>query len=164
MVEHLCSLYVRFKNIIFPIIFPMFITTFLKWFLFCPKLSFYLDKHYDIMKHMRRIILDRADILTIILALMIGLSIGFFIPTKCSIAIRLFIHNIYLKINPDAQKDSKTLILEKVSKNNDILEQKTIFDKPDKNQETPVMFIKKIFKNNNTDEKKKQTINDFILN
>ena len=54
------------------------------------------------------------------------------------------VHKIYLKINPNTEKDSKTIILEKVSGDINELPQKDIFEKPAKENRF-VIFLKKLF-------------------
>jgi len=105
---------------------------------------------------------DENTVIIVIIALFIGFIAGKFIPSGVFMPVRLFFHNIYVKLNPDSQKDSKTLIMEKVS--GDIyLPQKSIFDEPVKKENKAVLYIKRILKKEDNSDNPK-SIHDFILN
>ncbi len=99
--------------------------------------------------------------LTIIIALLLGMFAGVFFQTKYSLGIKTFFHNVYIKLNPDSQKDSKTLILERVTKDTPNLPQKDIFEEPEKKDNPFVLYIKRIFINKN---EKTHTIHDIVIN
>ena len=105
--------------------------------------------------------ISREDIYTIIIALLIGMFVGVFFQSGYSIGIRSFFHNIYTKINPNSQKDSKTLINDRATKDIPNLPQKDIFETPKKKDCGVVIFIKKIFHNS---EQEKDTIDNFVIN
>ncbi|GEM_PF-7132693 len=107
--------------------------------------------------------LDSESFTFIILALLFGFIIGLIIPSRFFMPVRVFFHNIYIKMNPDSQKDSKTLILEQVTKDNVSTPKKDIFEEPEKKENGVVLYIKKVFKKD-TKQEKPQTINDFVLN
>ena len=82
-----------------------------------------------------------------IVSLLLGLIIGVVAPSKHYAELRIFIHKLYLKFNPNAEKDSKTIILETASKSLDELPQNSIFDKPKKKNKV-ILFIKQIIESN----------------
>lgn len=102
-------------------------------------------------------------ILTITLALLVGLTIGMLIPSKFSISSKVFFHNILRNLNPDSQKDSQTLIMEKVTKDTPNLPQNSIFEEPEKKENGFILYIKKVFFNQK-DEDPPKTITDYVLN
>ena len=112
---------------------------------------------------MKEFLSESADaILTVILALLIGAAIGLLIPSKASIATRIFFHNIFVKLNPDSQKDSHTLIMENVTKDTPNLPEKSIFEEPQKKDNGFILYIKKVF--TKKDSEKPKTITDYVLN
>ena len=99
--------------------------------------------------------------LTLLIALLLGLFLGVFFQTQYSVGIRTVFHNIYTKLCPDTQKDSKTIIMERVTKDTPNLPQKDIFETPKKKENEMVLFIKRLFIK---EKKTEQTINDVVLN
>ena len=97
----------------------------------------------------------------VLVALLLGMILGVAFNSKYSIPIRIRLHNLYLKINPDVQKDSQTLIIDKVTKDAPISSQTNIFEEPKQNKNNFLYCIKKIFIKN---DKKPQTIHDVIIN
>lgn len=65
------------------------------------------------MKKFFEDITDTNMFLTVLLFLLLGMFTGVFFQSEYSVGVRTFFQKIYLKLNPDASKDSKTLILEK---------------------------------------------------
>lgn len=106
-------------------------------------------------------IISLDTLLVIAVALTLGMLIGIFYHSQYSLGMRTFFHKMYLKINPDSQKDSKTLIMDKVTKDTPNLPQNDIFEQPAKKDNGFILFIKKVFVKK---ENKPQTINDYILN
>lgn len=91
------------------------------------------------------------------LFLLIGLVIGVFFQSGYSIGMRTFFHQIYIKFHPETQKDSKTIIIEQVTKNTSTIPQNSIFDKPEKKENKFILIIKRIF----PAKEKPKTINDY---
>lgn len=98
---------------------------------------------------------------TVLIALLLGMFLGVMFNSKYSIPLRVKFHDFYVKINPDTQKDSHTLIMEKVTKDAPILPQNSIFDEPEKKENR---FIKTFYRIFNKNHERKQTIHDVILN
>lgn len=100
-------------------------------------------------------------VLVIAIALTLGMLIGIFYHSQYSIGIRTFIHDVYVKTHPNIEKDSKTLIMDRVTNDTPNLPEKDIFEQPQKKENGFILFIKKVFVKK---QDKPQTINDFILN
>lgn len=87
----------------------------------------------------------KNDILYIfVVSLMIGLVLGFCCPKECSAKFKIFMQNVYIKFHPECQKDSRTIIIEKVSKSTNDLPQTSIFEEPKKENQF-LLFVKKVF-------------------
>ncbi len=113
------------------------------------------------MKKSLEELISLDTVLVIAVALMLGMLIGIFYHSPYSVGLRTLIHNIYLKTHPNIEKDSKTLIMDRVTKDTPNLPQKNIFEQPQKKENGFILFIKKVFVKK---QDKPQTINDFILN
>ena len=98
--------------------------------------------------------------LTVILALLLGMFLGVAFNSKLFLPVKVKFHDFYSKINPNYQKDSQTLIIEKVTKDTPNINQKDIFEEPKKKNNSFILFIKRIF----TPKKETNNIHDFILN
>ena len=103
----------------------------------------------------------KSDIVFIIIfCLLLGFFIGILFKTPYTLEIKTFFHNINLKLNPDIQKDSKTLIIDNVTKDSKSIDYKNIFDEPKEKENKYIIIFKRLFKKKH----KKTTINDVILN
>lgn len=109
------------------------------------------------MKKFFKNIFDEELTFVIIISLLLGCFIGVFMQTPYSLGIKTTFHNLYIKLNPDTQKDSKTIIIDKASESLDKLPQKDIFEQPEKKENKFILFIKNVFKTEKTQQK---TIND----
>ena len=98
---------------------------------------------------------------TVLIALLLGMFLGVMYNSKYSIPIRIKFHDFCVKINPDTQKDSQTLIMERVTKDAPNISQNSIFDEPEKKENCFIKFVYRLFNKNN---QKPQTIHDVILN
>ena len=87
---------------------------------------------------------NRETLSTILIALLIGMLLGVFYNTKYSIGLRTYFHEVYTKLHPEVKKDSKTIIIEQVTKNSQNIPQKDIFEKPERENKF-FTVIKKIF-------------------
>ena len=101
---------------------------------------------------------NKELVFTAFLFLLIGLVIGVFFQSGYSVGIRTFFHQIYVKINPETQKDSKTIIIEKVTKDTSDFPTNSIFDKPKKKENKIILTIKRMLPS----KEKPQTINDNV--
>ena len=106
-------------------------------------------------------LLTWSNISTIIIALLLGLFLGIFFKSSYSIGIRTFFHDIYVKLNPDITKDSKSIIIDRVTKDTPQLPQNDIFEEPAQKENGFIKIIKKVFIHK---QKEKQTIDNIILN
>ncbi|MCM1265710.1 MAG: hypothetical protein NC200_05880 [Candidatus Gastranaerophilales bacterium] len=97
----------------------------------------------------------------IIVSLLLGLTLGLVCPKKCSIAFRTTLHKIYIKFHPESQKDTKTIIIERATKDTPNLPQYDIFEEPTKKENSFIKYIKKIFIKK--DNEQSQSIHDVIL-
>lgn len=102
-----------------------------------------------------------SNISTIAIALLLGMFLGVFFKSSYSIGIRTFFHNIYVKLHPEITKDSKTIIMDRVTKDTPNLPQNDIFEEPAQKENGFIKIIKKVFIHK---QKEKQTIDDIILN
>ena len=66
-----------------------------------------------------------------------------------------------MKLNPDITKDSKSIIIDRVTKDTPQLPQNDIFEEPAQKENGFIKIIKKVFIHK---QKEKQTIDDIILN
>jgi hypothetical protein len=106
------------------------------------------------MKDFFRDVFNKDSAATIFIALLLGLLLGVLYNTPYSIGIRTKIHNIVHKFNPE--KDSKSIIIEKATKDISPLPQKSIFEEPQKENRF-ILFIKRVFTNK---QEQTKTIND----
>ena len=89
-------------------------------------------------------IFNNEIFLTVILALLLGMFLGVMYNSAFFTPIKVKLHSLYLQINPDAQKDSQTLIIEKVTINTPNINQKDIFTEPKKQDCKILCIIKKL--------------------
>ena len=95
---------------------------------------------------------NKDTLFIIFISLLLGVFIGVFFKSGYSLGIKSFFRDVYFKINPESQKDSKTIILEKA----DCYElPNTIFDETKKKDNKFILFIK------NLKKEKPQTIKNF---
>ena len=83
------------------------------------------------MKHFELFSLN--TLIIILSAMLLGVVLGKFCPSNIHLQTATFFHNIYVKIHPESQKDTKTII---------------IFEEPQKKKNNFIIFIKKIFHKN----------------
>ena len=108
------------------------------------------------MKDFFRDIFNKDSAATILIALLLGLLLGVLFNTSYSVGIRTKLHNIYSKYNPE--KDSKTMIMDRATKDILPLPQNSIFDEPEREHKI-ILLIKRFF-DKKTEQNK--TINDEI--
>lgn len=101
------------------------------------------------------------NISTIIIALLLGVFLGVFYQTQYSIGLRTFVHNMYVKMHPEINKDSKSIIMDRVTKDTPALPQKDIFEEPAKEENGIIKIIKKVFIRK---DKEQTTIHNVVLN
>ena len=101
------------------------------------------------------------NISTIVIALLLGVFLGVFFQTSYSLGIRTFFHNVYVKLHPEINKDSKTIIIDRVTKDTPNLPQNDIFEEPEKKENGFIKIIKKVFIHK---DKEQTTIHNVILN
>ncbi len=103
----------------------------------------------------------KSDIVFIIIfCLLLGFFIGILFKTPYTLGIKTFFHNISVKLNPDTQKDSKTLIIDKATKDAKSIDYKNIFDEPKTKENKFIIIIKRIFNK----KKHQTTIDNVIIN
>ena len=95
-----------------------------------------------------------------IFSFLFGISIGIIFKTPYTLGIKTFFHDIYVKLNPDLQKDSKTLIIERATKDTKALPQNSIFEEPQKKDNKFIIIIKRVFKNK---EETRPSIHDAVI-
>ena len=106
--------------------------------------------------------MKRSDfIYVIIISLLLGMIFGYSCPTKYSSAFKSTLHKIYIKFHPESQKDTHTIILERVTKDTPNLPQYDIFEEPVQKENNFILYIKKIF--GKKAEKQPASIHDMIL-
>lgn len=96
-----------------------------------------------------------------IFSLLFGFFIGVIFKTPYTLGIKTFFHNISVKLNPDSQKDSKTLIIDRVTKDTENIPQNSIFEEPKKKDNNFIIIIKRLF---HKQKEKSPTIHDAVLN
>lgn len=97
----------------------------------------------------------------VLIALLLGMFLGVMNNSKFAIPLKIKLHDMYVKINPDIQKDSHSLIIERVTKDTPNLPQNSIFEEPEKKDCSFIKVIKKVFIKKH---EKPKTIHDVILN
>jgi len=110
---------------------------------------------------MKNIKIFSIDMLIIILSgLLLGFLFGSFCPVNIKMQVRTFYNDIYIKLHPESQMDTQTIIINRATKNNLVLPKNNIFE-PIKKKENPiVIFIKNIFTPSNKNTNSPVTIND----
>jgi hypothetical protein len=81
----------------------------------------------------------------------ISLLVGLIIGVVTSKQIQIALHEIYQKFHPEISKDSKTIIIERATKDLEQIPETSIFETPVKKENSVILFVKKIFvKENNS--------------
>lgn len=112
-----------------------------------------------VMKKVSFFTLDTLVIITT--ALIFGIALGLICPSQYSMAFRTTIHNIYIKLHPESKKDTRTIIMEKATKDIPNLPQNSIFEEPQPKENNFILYLKKIFSKKQDDTPK--SIHDVIL-
>lgn len=90
-------------------------------------------------------ILDKDTLFILFISLLLGLFIGVFFQSGYSVGLRTLYHKIYLKFHPEVQKDTKTIIIDKVSEDNIRIPQTDIFEDMSEKDNKLIIILKKIF-------------------
>ncbi len=98
------------------------------------------------MKHFELFSLN--TLIIILSAMLLGVVLGKFCPSNIHLQTATFFHNIYVKIHPESQKDTKTIIMERATKDIQTYTGNDIFEEPQKKKNNFIIFIKKIFHKN----------------
>ena len=95
-----------------------------------------------------------------IFSLLLGVLIGVLFKTPYTLGIKAYFHDICVKLNPNLQKDSRTLIIDRVTKDTKPLPKNSIFEVPEKKDNNLIVIIKRVF---NKHKEKEPTIHDSVL-
>lgn len=98
------------------------------------------------MKHFELFSLN--TLIIILSAMLLGVVLGKFCPSNIHLQTATFFHNIYVKLHPESQKDTKTIIMERATKDIKTYTGNDIFEEPQKKENNFIIFIKKIFHKN----------------
>lgn len=100
------------------------------------------------------------SILIILICLFVGLFIGRAVPQNLSVSIQSFAQELYLKFHPDSQKDTQTLIRERVMKDTVYTPTENIFE-----EQKRIGFVQKIklFFNKKDKSQEQNTINNITF-
>lgn len=105
--------------------------------------------------------LSLNTLIIILSAMLLGVIIGRICPQNIHIQTATFFHNIYIKLHPDSQKDTKTIIIDSATKDIPIYSGNNIFEKPQKKENKYKRFIKKVLHEN---KKENNNIDIFLYN